>query len=165
MARYFYLIVVAVLIVAGIVAYRFFALTDSKVAARIEPAIPFETQVTIDQSEASSNCVAVAFTLSDSGSFEGKNPRELPDTAQGLGGLWHKASSIDEYVDTIPDKYLKRYAGRTLADAKRCVTELDIGQDFFGSKPVFLSHSNTGRQFIMVFQESGKDGWYFAQGR
>jgi len=165
MARYLYLIVTVVLIVAGIAAYRFFALTDSKIADRIEPAIPFETQVTIDQSEVSSNCVAVAFALSNSGSFDGKNPRELLDTAQGLGGLWQKTSSIDAFVDTIADKYLKRDAARTLADAKRCVSELDIGQDFFGNEPIFVTHSITGRQFILVFQKSGKDGWYFAQGR
>jgi len=160
-----YLIVVVVLILAGIAAYRFFALTDSEIAARIEPAIPFETQVTIDSSEVSSNCVAVAFELSNSGSFEGKNPRELLDTAQGLGGLWQKSPSIDEFVDTIADKYLKRYVGRTLADAKRCVSDLDIGQDFFGNEPIFVTHSSTGRQFILVFQRTGKDGWYFAQGR
>jgi hypothetical protein len=28
-----------------------------------------------------------------------------------------------------------------------------------------VTHSITGRQFILVFQKSGKDGWYFAQGR
>ena len=165
MIRYLYLIVAAVLILAGIAAYRFFALTDSDIAARIEPAIPFETEVTIDQSEVSSNCVAAAFALSNSGSFGGKNPRELPDSARGLGGIWQKSPSIDEFVGTIADKYLKRDAARTLADAKRCVAELDIGQDFFGNEPVFVSQSSSGRQFILVFQKSGKDGWYFAQGR
>jgi len=159
------LIAVIILLLAGVALYRFFALTDSKIAARVELAIPFETQVTIDQSEVSSNCVAVAFALSNSGSFEGKNPRELPDSAQGLGGLWQKSPSIDEFVGTMTDKYLKRDAGRTLADAKRCVAELDIGQDFFGNEPIFVSRSSTGRQFILVFQKSGKDGWYLAQGR
>jgi len=160
-----YLILVAVLLLAGVGLYRWLALTDSDIAARIEFAIPFETEVTIDQSEVSSNCVAAAFDLSNPGSFDGKNPKDSPETGYDLGRVWKKSPSIDAFVESIPDKYFKRYAGRTLADAKRCVAVLDIGQEFFGNQPVFVSHSNTAKQFILVFQGSGQNGWYFAQGR
>lgn len=162
---YRYLIVVAVLLLAGIGIYRWLALTDSEITDRIELAIPFETQATIDQSEVSSNCVAAAFNLADSGDFDAERSEGRPELAHDLGRTWHKSSSMDAYVDSLDDEYLQRYAKRTIADAKRCVAQLELEEDFFQDAPVLISHSHTARQFVVVFQDTGNSGWYFAQGR
>jgi hypothetical protein len=152
-----------VFLLMGLLLYKLLVLTDSEIAGRVEVAIPFETTVSINESEVR-GCVAASFTLSNTGNFLQENRKEMSSLSHELGRHWQGFSSIDEYTNSISDQHLEHGVLSTIGFAKKCMEELGIANNFLQQKPIFVTHSNTGGQIVLVFQNSGTSGWYFTRG-
>ena len=139
--------------------------SDWELENRVETAVPFGTQVSINESEVTILCVAASFELSNTGNFLDQRNKDMNPLRHGLGGVWQKSPSMLEFMKSIRDPHVETMLSRALHASKTCMKQLGIAHDFLWKDPIFATRSNSGSEVILVFQSSGKDGWYFAQGR